>query len=782
MNRKTAMHKRGIFWVTAVAWSWAVAAGAVPIRDIRVMAVGAVPISAEQVLAQISTRVGQELDRAEISEDIRALQKSGAYSYAEARVEPAADGGTILVFRVAGRPKIRNLTIEGADYLGNKKVKTLMEIASGDRADAAVLGEKAQKVRDGYRKEFYPEAQVAWTLKPVAGSPEFTDVDLQVTEGKRAVVRRILFKGNRHVRRRDLLKVMKQKQSSWLSWINNDGIYEPASLLADRETVRKTFMDQGYLGATVSEPTFVYVSRKKIDITFTVVEGPVYRLDGWQIGGVTLFPTNEIGRGVVVLKTRKATLESIDHSAQNIRDYYGSRGYIKTEVDPRVDLDTNAATAKVTYEVAEGTLAYIQNIEIRGNAQTKDKVIRREISVAPGDIYNEVKVRSSENRVRNLNYFSYVSSYPESTSVSNRYNLIFDVEEQRTGQFMLGAGFSSVDNVIGFVELTQGNFDLFGWPHFTGGGQKLKLRLQAGSERSDIEFSLIEPWFLNRRLSLGLDLFRHDSRYLSDDYDQTSTGGALTLGRPLFTFNRINWIYGLEDIEISDVSTNASELIQLEGGGRLKSYGTMEVIRDTRDSTFIATRGFRGSASATLAGGPFGGDTDTYQFQLRASQFLPLWFGHVLNLRGWTSMIEEYGDSEEVPLFDRLFVGGPRTVRAFKYRKVGPKDENKEPIGGRSAAAVTFEYTVPIVEKVRLALFYDAGIVWEGRYQKGSVYPEDIEIGEIVGDGVLCDGYGLGIRFDFPQFPIQLDYAWPINTDDMLSDSGRFSFSIGYTY
>ena len=776
------MHMRGIFRMAVWTWGWAVAAGAVPIRDIRVVAVGDVPVSAEQVLAQVSVRVGQELDRAATSADIRALQKSGVYSYAEVRAEPAADGGTILVFRVAGRPKIRNLTITGADYLGNKKIKTLMEIASGDRVDAALLGEKAQKVRDGYRKDFYPGAQVTWTLQPVAGSPEYTDVELQVTEGKRAVVRRILFRGNRHVKRRDLLKAMKQKQSSWLSWINNDGTYEPASVLSDRETIRKAFMDKGYLGATVAEPTFTYVSRKKIDIAFDVTEGPLYRLADWRLGGVTLFPTGEVGRGVVILKNRTATLESIDRSAQNIRDYYGSRGYIQTEVDPRVALDTTAATAAVTYEVAEGTLAYIQNIEIRGNAQTKDKVIRREISVAPGDIYNEVKVRSSENRVRNLNYFSYVSSYPESTAASNRFNLIFDVEEQRTGQFMLGAGFSSVDNIIGFVELTQGNFDLFGWPHFTGGGQKLKLRLQAGSERTDVELSLIEPWFLNRRLSLGLDLFRHDSRYLSDDYDQTTTGGALTLGRPLFTFNRINWIYGLEDIEISDVSTNASELIQLEGGGRLKSYGTLELVRDTRDNTFVPNRGFRGSLAGTLAGGPFGGDTDTYQLQLRASQFFPLWFGHVLNLRGWTSLIEEYGDSTEVPIFDRLFLGGPRSVRAFKYRKVGPKDENKEPIGGRSAITATAEYTIPVVDKVRLALFYDAGIVWEGLFEEGSMYSTDIEIGEIVGDGVLCDGYGLGVRFDFPQFPIQLDYAWPINTDDMLGDGGRFSFSIGYTY
>ena len=138
-------------------------------------------------------------------------------------------------------------------------------------------------------------------------------------------------------------------------------------------------------------------------------------------------------------------------------------------------------------------------------------------------------------------------------------------------------------------------------------------------------------------------------------------------------------------------------------------------------------------------------------------------------------MIEEYGDSDRVPIFDRLFMGGPRTVRAFKYRKVGPKDADHEALGGRSAATLTAEYTVPVWEKIRFAFFYDAGIVWQDLFEEDAENPA-------VGDGVFCAGYGLGVRFDFPGFPIQLDYAWPINVDDYLGDSGRFSFTIGYTY
>ena len=747
------------------------------VREIRVEAIGRVPVSAEQVLANVSSRVGQELDRPALTSDLRQLQKSKAFSYAEVRVEDAASlqGGVVLVYRVSGRPKIRRLAIDGADWAGNKKIREWLDIQAGDRADNALLGERSQTVREKYRKEFYPNAKVSWKFTPVEGQPEFADVAITVTEGKRAIVRKILFEGNAHVSRRDLLEVMTQKQSSWLSFINNDGIYEPGNVLADRDAIRGVFMDRGYLAAKVGVPTYEYVSAKKIDITYEVEEGPLYTLKDWRTRGVSLFPEEDVSRGVVSVPGKTASLAEIRKGAQSIRDYYGSRGYIKTGVEPRIALDTNAATAAVTYDVKEGALAYIANIEIRGNSRTKDKVIRREIGVAPGDVWNEPKVRSSENRIRNLNYFSYVGSYSESTTETNRFNLIFDVEEQQTGQFTFGVGFSSIDSIIGYAELRQGNFDLFGWPHLTGGGQKLNLRLQIGSKRSDIEASWIEPWFLNKRLSLGIDLFRRDARYYSDDYEQTTTGGSVTLGQPLFTFNRINYIYGLTHYDIHDVSTNASPRIQEEEGKRLKSYGTLELIRDTRDKTFLSTRGFRGSAAFTLAGGPFGADTDNYAVRLRASQYFPLWFDHVLNFRGMAGMVKEYGDSDRVPIFDREFMGGPRTVRAFKYRKVGPKDEDHEAVGGRSAATATAEYTMPVVKMVRLAAFYDVGVVWQDLFEKDEESP-------LVGDGEVCDGYGIGIRLDIPQFPIQLDYAWPINTDDYLGNHGRFSFNIGYTY
>lgn len=761
----------------ALAWGlWPAGAVAATVRDVRVAAMGTVPVNAAEVLAKVRSRPGMELDRSVLAADVRQLQGAGVYSYVESRLENAPNGEYDLVFHVMGRPRIRHLRVEGADYYSNKKVKKLMEISSGDRIDGALMGEKAQAVREKYRKAFFHDVKVTWELTPVPDDPGFTDVKVKVAEGERSLVRKIKFLGAKHVSARDLRKTMVQKQQSWLTIFNNDGEYMPGSLTTDRESIRKAFMDEGYLGVKVSAPMKVRVNKKKIDILFEVEEGPKYTLDDWRITGMTLFPEEEAAKGVTAAKGGAAKLGEIQKSARNVEDFYGSKGYIRTTAEPRIALDTNQALARVTYAVEEGELAYIQDIDIRGNTATKDKVIRREISVRPGQVYNSPKVRASENRVRNLNYFSYVRAYPEETAVSNRYRIVFDVEEKSTGAITFGAGFSSVDNLIGFVEFSQGNFDLYDWRTFRGGGQKLKIRLSVGSEREDFDFSWIEPWFLNRRLSLGLNAFWREASYLSDEYDQRTAGGTVTLGKALTAFDRVNLTYGLQDISIDNVKTNASAWIFEEEGGRLKSYGTVELVRETRDNFFVSTRGFRGSVAATLAGGPFGGETDNYEFTARGSQYFPLWFGHVINFRGGASMVEEYGDSDRVPIFDRQFLGGPRSVRAFKYRKVGPKDEEGEARGGRSSAWVTAEYTIPVASMLRLAAFYDGGIVWQGIFKE-----EEMSV-PVVGDGVWCDGVGVGIRLDVPGLPIQLDYAWPLTTDDMLSDKGRFSFNIGYNY
>ena len=743
------------------------------IKEIRIeRRGGGGTIDNEAVLAFVGSKVGEELSRNALARDVKNLDKSGRFSYVESRVDKAP-GGYILTFVVEPKLRIRKLRIVGADDLGNRKVQDLLELSPGDIADDATIAAHTVKVVDKYNKKYYPEPKLTWAIAPVAGT-DVADVTITVKEGPYATVKDINFVGNEHLSARKLRAAMKQQREWLFTFITGDGTYDPDAIATDREALRKAYMDEGYLDVEVGDLAVHPVGKSGLAVDVQITEGVVYHISSVAVNGATKFTPQELLKNLKLKSGELAAMDRLDKMAQALHDYYGSRGYIRTIVDVHLDTAAERRTAAVTFNIREGQLSYIRNIRIRGNTRTKDKVIRRELTVSPGELYNEVRVRNSESRLRNMGYFKFVAISPSSTVTTNEYDLAIDVEEDRTGTFMIGAGFSSIDSLVGFAEMSQGNFNLFG-PGWVGGGQKLKLRVQGGTQRRDVELSFIEPYFLDHRLSFGVDLYEHDSFYYSTEYNQKDTGGRLTLGQPLGQwlggFDRLNYIYSLDAFNIYDVSTNASPLIQQEAGARLKSAFTLELVHDARNKPFVPTSGNRTSISGQIAGGPLGGDTDIYGFQLRSSQFVPLWFDHVLSLRGQMGFVDAYNGATRVPLFDRMFLGGPYTMRGFKFREVGPTDgyPNNEPIGGDSMLFGSAEYTIPIIEKIRIASFVDIGMVWPDPFY-------------LTLSGLNSD-FGFGIRFDFPGFPIQLDYAWPIHSEEFNNHpSGRFSFSIGYQY
>lgn len=740
--------------------------GAATVSEIKVRREGGGLVEESAVRGFISVKKGDELSRSALSRDVRALEESGRFSYVATELDEVGDG-LVLTYVVKGKPRVRTLRIDGADDIGNRKVRDLLELGAGDPVDDAVLAFKSLKVREHYQKELYPYAELEWVIDEDTANGT-ADVSITVKEGRRASVRAIEFEGGEALSAKSLRKAMKQKRWNIFSWITSHGTYKPDELDADRETIRRRYQDAGYLDARVGEPRIESLDAKRVKVVIPVEQGVQYRLGRVTVAGPQVFPVQEVS-GVITSRPQDvASLAAVEQARQSVRDFYGSRGYIGNEVQYKLNPQGGAPVVNLDVAVKEGEKAYIRDIRIRGNTRTKDEVIRRELTVYPGEIYNQVKVRNSERRLRNLGFFDFVNAVPEATLDADKYDVAFEVNEQRVGQFMVGAGFSSVDDLIGFAELSHGNFDLLGWPP-VGDGQKLKLRGTVGTKRRDIELSFVEPWFLDRKLSLGVDLFDRDRRFFSDEYEQRNTGGNITLGKPLGTFNRINFIYGLENIDVYNVDTNASDLIKAEEGKNLKSSLTVEVVRDTRDNSFVATRGARSSVSAMYAGGPLAGDVDIYQLEAQTAAYWPIWFDHVFNLRGWIAVVDSHGSEDRVPLFDRLFLGGARTLRGFKYRKVGPKDEDGEPIGGRSGWYATAEYTIPVVDKLRFATFYDLGMVYDEAYEfETSEYNSD---------------WGLGIRLDFPGFPLRLDYAWPLEADEFNDrSSGRFQFSIGYVF
>ena len=759
---------------------------AITIDNIRIENLERTALDPSFVRAYTSLRAGQAVETQEelnvaVAKDVDNLRRSGRFSYVRASVEQL-DEKLTLVYSVEPRLRLRDIEIVGAKGIGNRKIKTQLELELGDYVDEAIVGEKARKVEAYCRKNKYPDASVSWALTADVETSA-ADLLVTVTEGEKLRVKKINLIGERFLSdsrfartgrffeklipgkgdpkkqagrfETDQLRgLLRQKKTFWITpWF---GAYRPEVIDTDMAILGKFYLDHGFLDVTVDSPDVENKGRGRLAMTYRIHEGEQYRIGTLRFEGVELFEVAELEKQIRLKPADIASQAAIDSAAATVTRYYGNRGYIRSRVEPVIEIDSELLVANVLFRVNEGALGYINLLSIRGNEKTRDEVIRRELAV--------------ERRLKNLGYFETVDSSYIPAEGTNTYDLTFDVKEKSMGSFMIGAGFSSVDSLVGFAELSHGNFDIKRWPP-VGDGQKMKIRVQAGSERNDLEFSFVEPWFRDRKLALGVDLYQRNAGYYSDFYQLQTIGGRLSLSKPLSPFIRGTLSYSIESFDVYDVSTNAPSEIVAEEGVRTKSTLGLSISRDTRDQFFIPTRGNRSSAGVELSGGPLGGDTEIVAFEVKSSQFWPLWKDHVLNVKGEFKTVNSYGDGE-VPIFDRLFLGGPRTLRGFEYRDVSPRSidpTSDEPVGGNSSYFASAEYTVPLWSKIRGAAFYDIGAVNENAFDFSTV-------------GLNSD-YGFGFRFDLPMFPLRLDYAFPHLTDDNNEDAApRWNFLLGYTF
>ena len=382
-----------------------------------------------------------------------------------------------------------------------------------------------------------------------------------------------------------------------------------------------------------------------------------------------------------------------------------------------------------------------------------------------------VKMRNSEARLRNTRYFDEVSLSPEQTDLPGRKDLRIEVQEARTGNLTFGAGFSSLEDGVVFVELTQSNFDLFNpKSFFQGDGQKFRLRLQLGSSSNEVAISFEEPWFLEKRLALGTEIFRTESDYVSSEYNELRTGMEIYLRKRIRGLWTGRLSYRLEEIKIFDVDQDEAppDVLDEEGSRSVSKLG-FNLTRDTRDSYLFTTKGNRISFVTQFAG--LGGETEYIRLEARGAQFFPLFdkSDHVISTIARAGTLIEYAD-DKVPFFDRFYLGGPNSLRGFEFREVGPKQQaangNFEPVGGNSFGFFSVEYNYKLTDPLRLALFYDIGYV---NSEENDFNTHDYN-----------DNWGFGLRILILGSPLRLDYGIPINTDRQNDkDGNQFYFSFG---
>jgi outer membrane protein insertion porin family len=740
------------------------APGPPTIRSIEVQYVGPATISKERILAQMRTKVGQPYSNEVVQEDIKALYKTGYVRNVRIFAQPEGDGVKVIV-AVQTRAIVREIEINGAERVKPTRLRKEIKVRLNHAVDEQQLEEARQKIIEVYQGRGFTNVSVEFRLEPIDEKRGTERVVFTVNEGAKGAVSQIRFEGNAHVSQKVLRKQMKTRGQTLIHFMDKSGRLDEVQLEQDLDKIREYYQDHGFIDVEVKDVRKERTEKGPMIITIVIVEGPQYHVRKLTITGYEHSTDVKIRAFLKMKEGSVYSPKQLRDDAKAVADAYGSGGYVDLVITPE---GTPAGTGliDVHYNVEEGVRSFVNRVNIEGNTRTKDKVIRREVLVAPGDVFNTVRVDTTKKRLENLGYFAKVETYPEDTDIPGRKDLTILVQEKRTGSLSFGGGFSTVDKLVGFVELTQGNFDLFNWPSFTGGGEKFRLRLQYGTERKDFLLTITEPYFLDRRLALTGQAFYTEANYLSADYDQRNYGFMLELRKPINAYMYGTLGYSLQNVEIFNVANSSPEFILTQAGTFTESKLFGSVVLDTRDNPLLSRRGQRITFSPAIAGGFLGGDVQIYALDLEGSQYFRLPKDTILLLNGEIATVSQWGSGNEVPIFERLFLGGSNNLRGFPFREVGPQ-QNGEPIGGQSMARATLEWTFPIIEKARGAIFYDTGFVNTSEWSFGFNH--------------MASDVGVGLRLDLPIGPLRLDYGYPVMRDG-YNGGGHFNFNVGYQF
>ena len=500
------------------------------VRAIDIEYLGPKTVSQAVILSNMRTTVGDVYSAASVEEDIRNLYATGFFTNLQIRDEPMGDGVKVDVL-VQPKPLVKQIVINGAKKIKVARLKKEIKSKIGEPLSEEQISQDADKLKDYYLGKGYDQVQVSYKIDT---NEEFgrSVVTFNINEGERAFVTQVNFVGNDHLTAKELRKVMKTKKKDILSFIDKSGLFKEDQFHTDLDNLRTYYNSKGYIDMSIKDVKFVRDPKGRMQVTIYIFEGIQYTVGKIDFTGNTIYTKEQLReyRGFknirmtegMVYSPRAYTpdgkepntqLPTLENDTQRLRDLYGVRGYIDMEVTPVRQANVESGKIDILYQIVEHSQSYVEQIIIQGNNRTKDKVIRRELANAPGELYDSVKAEQSKKRLENLQYFDKVDISPQDTTVPNRKNMVVTVEEKRTGSITFGAGFSSVDSLLGFVEITQGNFDLFNFPYFTGGGEKFRVRLQYGIDRQDAEVEFKEPWFLEQRIALGYNLFYHNYNY-----------------------------------------------------------------------------------------------------------------------------------------------------------------------------------------------------------------------------------------------------------------------------
>ena len=644
------------------------------IKDIAIRYVGASTVDESRIRANLSSRTGARFSNEVVEQDIKNLYASGDVEFVRVLQEDVA-GGIRLIIEVQTRGILGEVSIVGASAIDTSRIRREVDIKVGDSLADAKLQIAQRNIEELYRKRGFADASVSYEVSDM-GRNGYSKVEFQIAEGGRSMLRNIEFDGNTVYSDRELRSKMKVKEKDFLFFLNGSGKIDSAKLDEDMITLERLYQDKGYLNARIDDVQRVRVDEKRVDLHITITEGEVFDVASVSITGNSVMTLGQL-EPLLTMKGGGQTYSTgiLEKDEKALLDFYGARGYADSQVRTSIT-SSGGNSLNVIYEVTEGEVSYLGRVNITGNGKTQDRVLRRELAVTPGELYNRPKIDASRRRLENLGYFQAVDFRSNPSSTPGFKDLDITVAEKSTGTVNFGVGFSSIDNLVGFVDVTQSNFDLGGWPKFTGAGQKFRFGLKLGTERRDVVVSLTEPWMFGQRLAGTVEAYYRDLLYLSDYYDLTKYGANFSLRKAMGKNAYVRTGYTIQNLDM-DVADNASDIIKEDEGKFTQSEINLAWVYDTRDSVFLPRKGHKIELEGRVSGGFLGGDVDFYGLSASGVQHFNLPLDTIFTVQGRISVVEATNGADHVPIFDREFLGGADSLRGFEYRDAGPEGRKR---------------------------------------------------------------------------------------------------------
>jgi outer membrane protein insertion porin family len=758
----------GFLWLAQLDGA---AAETAPITANAIKVEGNRRVEAETVRGYFGSRAGAPLDAAAIDAGLKAAYASGLFR--DVQIKQTADG---LIVTVAEAPVVDRVQFEGNKSLKDKQLTDEVRSKARGTLLAATVQADVTRLVEVYKHSGRFDVKIV--PKTVAHAGDRVDLVFEITEGEKTTVKRIDFAGNRAFAARRLKDAIKTGQTNVLSFLTGSDLYDPDRVEADRDLLRRFYLDRGYVDVRiVSARAELDAAAKGIVLTFTIEEGDPYRFGAVDVRSSVAQVDGHSLSGV--LKVRAGDVYDaalIDKTVDDLTITLAKRGFPFGVVRARSDRDPQAHTVNLVFAVEEGARTYVERINIRGNARTRDYVIRREFDIAEGDAFNRALIDRAERHLKALNYFKTVKITAAPGSAPDRVVVDVELEEQQTGDFTFGGGYSTVDGLIGNVSIGDRNF--------LGTGDTLKTSLTLGQYSKSASVSFLEPYVAGTRMSLGVDVFgKQTSPSSYQSYGSTSYGTGFRVGVPLTDETSAQVRYSITNQNVTLDPTLVTGTVSLpiqqaaaSGPAWVSSVG-YTLAYDTIDNRKNPTSGVHAEFKQDIAG--LGGDVNFIKTaeDVRGYQEIA---PDVVGMARLQSGYLTSWNGQDVPLLNRFF-GGPQLVRGFAPNGIGPRDltpgSTMDNIGGTSFWGTTAEVqsAIPYLPSdfaLKVAVFADAGSVG------GGSIPALAQSFTVGNSGVIRSSFGAGLVWGSPFGPIRVDYAMPV-TKASFDVTQRLGFSAG---